>query len=75
MDRDLVLLTISFDPQYDTPQVLAQYAAAMRAGGPGWHFLTGDPAKIERVCNAFGIQYWAGGRADHAFAADGRHRS
>jgi protein SCO1/2 len=26
---------------------------------PGWHFLTGDPANIERVCNAFGIQYWA----------------
>ncbi|HEV2982869.1 MAG TPA: SCO family protein [Vicinamibacterales bacterium] len=58
MDRDLVLLTISFDPQYDTPQVLAQYAASMRAGGPGWHFLTGDPVKIERVCNAFGIQYF-----------------
>ena len=58
MDRDLVLLTISFDPQYDTPQVLAQYAASMRAGGPGWHFLTGDPSSIERVCNAFGIQYF-----------------
>ena len=37
----------------------AKYAASQRAGGPGWHFLTGDPAKIERVCNAFGIQYWA----------------
>jgi protein SCO1/2 len=59
MDRDLVLLTISFDPQYDTPAVLARYAAARRAGGPGWHFLTGDAKKIERVCNAFGIQYWA----------------
>jgi len=59
MDRDLVLLTISFDPQYDTPQMLASYAASNRAGGPGWHFLTGDPANIERVCNAFGIQYWA----------------
>ena len=58
MARDLVLLTISFDPQYDTPQVLAQYAASMRAGGPGWHFLTGDPANVERVCNAFGIQYF-----------------
>ena len=32
---------------------------SQRAGGPGWHFLTGDPANIERVCNAFGIQYWA----------------
>jgi protein SCO1/2 len=58
MARDLVLLTISFDPQYDTPQVLARYAASMRAGGPGWHFLTGDPANVERVCNAFGIQYF-----------------
>ena len=58
MDRDLVLLTISFDPKYDTPQMLATYAASNRAGGPGWHFLTGDPANIERVCNAFGIQYW-----------------
>ena len=58
MDRDLVLLTISFDPTYDTPRTLAAYAASNRAGGPGWHFLTGDSAKIERVCNAFGIQYW-----------------
>ncbi|MCU1381760.1 MAG: hypothetical protein JWL71_457 [Acidobacteria bacterium] len=59
MDRDLVFLTISFDPRYDTPEILTKYAASQRAGGPGWHFLTGDPAKIERVCNAFGIQYWA----------------
>jgi protein SCO1/2 len=59
MNRDLVFLTISFDPQYDTPEVLAKYAASQRAGGPGWHFLTGDPARVERVCNAFGIQYWA----------------
>jgi len=59
MDRDLVFLTVSFDPKYDTPETLARYAASRRASGPGWHFLTGDPAKIERVCNAFGIQYWA----------------
>jgi protein SCO1 len=59
MDRDLVLLSISFDPKYDTPQMLATYATANRAGGPGWHFLTGDTANIARVCNAFGIQYYA----------------
>ena len=59
MNRDLVLLTISFDPKYDTPQMMSAYARANRAGGPGWFFLTGDAAKIERVCNAFGIQYWA----------------
>jgi protein SCO1/2 len=59
MDRDLVLLTVSFDPKYDTPDTLARYAASQRAGGPGWHFLTGDPQRIERVCDAFGIQYFA----------------
>jgi protein SCO1 len=59
MDRDLVFLTISFDPKYDTPQMLTAYANANRAGGAGWHFLTGDAAKIERVCDAFGIQYYA----------------
>jgi protein SCO1/2 len=59
MATDLVLLTISFDPKYDTPEILTRYATSQRAGGPGWHFLTGDQASIERVCNAFGIQYWA----------------
>jgi len=59
MNRDLVLLTISFDPKYDTPQMMAAYATANRAGGPGWLFLTGDSAKIARVCDAFGIQYFA----------------
>jgi protein SCO1/2 len=58
LDRDLVLLTISFDPKYDTPDTLARYAAAERGGGPGWHFLTGDSTNVERVCNAFGIRYW-----------------
>jgi protein SCO1/2 len=59
MARDLVLLTISFDPKYDTPQMMAAYATANRAGGPGWLFLTGESAKIARVCDAFGIQYFA----------------
>jgi protein SCO1/2 len=59
MGRDLMLLTVSFDPKYDTPEMLAKYAAAEHAGGPGWHFLTGDAARIERVSAAFGIQYWA----------------
>lgn len=57
--RDLVLLTISFDPTYDTPDTLKTYAASYGAGGTGWHFLTGDAQRIERVCAAFGIQYWA----------------
>ena len=57
--RDLVLLTISFDPQYDTPERLREYAARHGAAGPGWLFLTGDISQIERVCATFGVQYWA----------------
>jgi protein SCO1/2 len=57
--RDLVLLTISFDPRYDTPEVLRKYAAGYGAGAQGWHFLTGDSSRIERVCAAFGIEYFA----------------
>ena len=52
-----------------------RYAASQRAGGPGWHFLTGDAgehrARLQRVRDSV----LAGGRADHALAADGRDRS
>jgi len=58
LGRDLALLTVSFDPRYDTPQVLKEYAEHFGADVPGWHFLTGAPEAIERVCAAFGIEYW-----------------
>ncbi len=58
MGKDLTLLTISFDPQYDTPARLAEFAGTNRAGGPGWHLLTGPREAIDRVCQAFGMEYW-----------------
>jgi len=59
IDRDLVLLTISFDPQYDTPERMHEYAARHGSGGPGWLFLTGNADEIAQICAAFGVQYWA----------------
>lgn len=58
LGRDLALLTVSFDPRYDTPEVLREYAAHYGADVPGWHFLTGPPEEVARVCAAFGIEYW-----------------
>lgn len=58
MGKDLTLLTITFDPQYDTSARLAEFAGMNRAGGPGWHLLTGSREAIERVAAAFGIEYW-----------------
>jgi protein SCO1 len=52
--RDLVLLTITFDPARDTPEVLATYAAQWQADPAGWHFLTGTTAEIGRVSALFG---------------------
>jgi protein SCO1/2 len=62
LGRDLVLLTISFDPVHDTPEVLARYAAQWDANADTWKFLTGPPADVERACRLFGV---------HAFSNEG----
>jgi len=56
--KDLALLTVTFDPQYDTPERLAAFAKSHKADVEGWHFLTGDAAGIKQVCDAFGVEYW-----------------
>jgi protein SCO1/2 len=58
MGDDVTLLTITFDPRYDTSEVLARYARFYGVAGPGWHLLTGSPEEIERVTEAFGIEFW-----------------
>jgi cytochrome oxidase Cu insertion factor (SCO1/SenC/PrrC family) len=37
----LRLVSMSFDPQHDTPSVMSAYAARLRAAGFDWVFLTG----------------------------------
>jgi protein SCO1 len=41
------LLTVTVDPQTDTPEVLATYADSIGADLGNWRFLTGDAAAIE----------------------------
>ena len=59
LGRELVLLTITFDPERDTPEALASYASRWQANLAGWHFLTGSPADIRRVCGFFGQEAFA----------------
>ncbi len=67
LGRDLVLLTVTFDPTHDTPSVLAKYASQWSAKTANWHFLTGPPAEIERVCDMFGVHaYRNEGLLDHS---------
>ena len=56
--RDLILLTITFDPVNDQPDVLARYAQVWKAIPQFWYFLTGSAADIQRVCSLFGVGYW-----------------
>ena len=58
LGRDLALLTVTFDPQYDTPERLARFAESHHADVEGWHFVTGDAQGIKQVCEAFGVEYW-----------------
>jgi protein SCO1/2 len=55
-NRDLVLLSVTVDPEYDTQAVLAEYAKRWRADGEGWRFLTGD---VSRLAGQLGEVYWA----------------
>jgi len=43
---DFALVSISVDPAYDTPEVLAAYARRFRADPARWHFLTGRAEDI-----------------------------
>lgn len=54
----MVLLSITLDPQYDTPAVLADYAQRWRADPRTWLFLTGSQEEIRRVAGHFGVVYW-----------------
>lgn len=56
--RDLVLLSVTFDPTRDTPEVLADYAKQWKADTARWHFLTGTSDEIERVAVPLGLDYF-----------------
>jgi protein SCO1 len=56
------LLTVSFDPAFDTPAVLSAHAAKLGADPEIWTFLTGDAARIEEFAAAFGVQIMRDGR-------------
>jgi protein SCO1/2 len=54
----LTLLTVTFDPKYDTPSVLETFARQRGVDVSGWHFLTGAMEDVARVCSRFGVDYW-----------------
>jgi protein SCO1/2 len=54
--RDKVkLITVSFDPEADTPAVLAAHAKRLEADPAIWTFLTGDRATVDRFAARLGV--------------------
>jgi protein SCO1 len=58
LNRNLVLVSITFDPEHDTPDVMAEYGKTWHADPDGWRLLTGSQSEIASVCRSFGISYW-----------------
>jgi protein SCO1/2 len=68
--HDVHFVSISVDPEHDTPERLREYAARYRADASRWHFLTGTEAQVrELVVGRF--RNHVGERED---ADDGRYR-
>jgi protein SCO1/2 len=51
----VALLSVTVDPDYDTPAVLKEYARRWSADSATWRFLTGD---VARLASRLGEVYW-----------------
>ena len=57
-------VSISIDPEFDTPHELARFAKEHRAESPGWLFLTGTKEHVKAVVSRLG--QWGDDPGDHS---------
>jgi protein SCO1/2 len=58
LGKEVSLVTITFDPERDTPERLREYIRQMNAGDDGWLWLTGDLITIKQLVGAeFGVYF------------------
>ena len=65
----IAFVSITVDPERDTPAVLKQYAQNFGANFAGWAFLTGDPVVLREVERSYGVftAKAVDGNLDHTF--------
>jgi cytochrome oxidase Cu insertion factor (SCO1/SenC/PrrC family) len=61
-EKNVHFISVSVDPEGDTPEKLKSYAAMFHAQ-PGWTFVTGSRAQLELIWRAFGVPM--GAKEDH----------
>jgi protein SCO1/2 len=52
---DVRLLTVTLDPEFDTPAVLKAHAERRRADPAIWTFATGEPDEVSKFASQFGL--------------------
>ncbi len=67
--RKIAFVSITVDPERDSPQVLKKYAESFGANPDGWYFMTGGPAAIRDVLSRYGVyaRKSQSGDIDHTF--------
>jgi len=60
------LLTLSFDPAHDTPEVLRSYAERYGYDPEHWTFASGDLTEITALGDHFGLLFWWSNPANRA---------
>jgi protein SCO1/2 len=65
----IVFISVTVDPERDTPEVLKEYAQAFGADPTGWFFVTGPPDFIRDVTRRYGVfaSKAENGNIDHTF--------
>jgi len=67
--KDLELVSVSLDPEYDTPGVLKEYAAARGIDTSNFSFLTGPDAAVRQLLAQLGvIRQFEGATIKHTLA-------
>src|SRR5215510_9080361 len=53
--QKIVFISVTVDPEHDTPEVLKEYAQAFGANPAGWFFVTGAPEPIHDLTRRYGV--------------------
>ncbi|HME21838.1 MAG TPA: SCO family protein [Acetobacteraceae bacterium] len=63
----IAFVSITVDPEHDTPEVLKRYAQTYDVDRAGWSFLTGSPPLVQEVIRRYGVfaSKIGGGDVDH----------
>jgi protein SCO1/2 len=67
--KDFELVSVSLDPEYDTPGILREYADARGLDTSNWSFLTGPDAAVRQLLAQLGvIREFEGSTIKHSLA-------